>query len=110
MNKLWQELFLELKILHTKTPPNIIERCCRTIVSILKTMGREMQEEWDLGVKAACLAYNTTVHTSNGQTQFFATFGHEAPLPPLEAPLGYIQFLKQTGRWNYPIIRLDRNN
>ena len=78
MNKLWQELFLELKILHTNTTPNMIERCYRTIVSILKTMGREMQEEWDLGVKAACLAYITTVHTGIGQTQFFATFGREA--------------------------------
>ena len=24
-------------------------------------MGSEMQNEWDLGVKTACLAYNTTV-------------------------------------------------
>ena len=78
VNMLWQELFLELKILHTNTPPNMIERCYRTIMSILKTMGREMQEEWDLGVKAACLAYITTVHTGIGQTQFFATFGREA--------------------------------
>ena len=80
VNQLWQELFAELKILHTKTPPynpssNIIERWHRTIVSILRTMGREMQNEWDLGVKAACLAYNTTVHSSTGRTPFFATFG-----------------------------------
>jgi len=38
-------------------------------------MGREMQNEWDLGVKAAYLAYNTMVHSSSGQTLFFATFG-----------------------------------
>jgi hypothetical protein len=41
-------------------------------------MGSEMQNKWDLGVKAACLAYNTTVHSSRGQTLFFATFGIEA--------------------------------
>lgn len=84
----------------------MIERCYRTIVSILKTMGREMQEEWDLGVKAACLAYNTTVHTRIAKPN---------ALQPLDVKhffqyIGYIQFLKQTGRWNYPIIRLDRNN
>ena len=32
-------------------------------------------------MKAACLAYNTTVHSSTGQTPFFATFGREAIVP-----------------------------
>ena len=50
-------------------------------MGILRTMGREMQNEWDLGIKAACLAYNTTVHSSTGQTPFFATFGQEAIVP-----------------------------
>ena len=76
VNRLWEEIFSELKILHTKTPPynpssNIIERWHRTIVSLLRTMDSEMQNEWDLGVKAACLAYNITVHSSTGQTPFF---------------------------------------
>ena len=51
-----------------------------------------MQNEWDLGVKAACLAYNTTVHSSTGQTPFFATFGREAIVPI---------------HWVYPIPRPD---
>ena len=87
----------ELKILHTKTPSynpssNIVEQWHRTIVSILRTMGSEMPNEWDLGVKAACLAYNTTVHSSKGQTSFFATFGREA-IDPIH--------------WVYPIPKPD---
>ena len=87
----------ELKILHTRTPhynpsSNIVERWHRTIVSILRTKGREMQNEWDLGIKAPCLAYNTTVHSSTGQTPFFATFGREVIVPI---------------HWVYPIPRQD---
>ena len=86
VNKLWIELSSELKILHTRTPPynpssNIMEQWHRTIVGILRSMGSEMQNEWDLGVKAACLAYNTTLHCSTGQTPFFATFRREALFP-----------------------------
>ena len=55
-------------------------------------MGSEMQNEWDLGIKAACLAYNTTVHSSAGQTPFFATFGREAIVPI---------------HWVYPIPKPD---
>ena len=52
VSSLWVELFSELKILHTKTPPynpssNIVKRWHRTILSILRTMGSEMQNEWD---------------------------------------------------------------
>ena len=54
INNLWVELFSKLKILHTRTPPY--------------NPSSNMQNEWDLGVKAACLAYNTTVHASTGQT------------------------------------------
>ena len=32
-------------------------------------------------MKEGCLAYNTTVHSSTGQTLFFATFGREAIVP-----------------------------
>ena len=97
INKLWAELFSELKILHTRTPPynpssNIVEQWHRIIVIILRTMGREMQNKWELGVKAACLAYNTMVHSSTGQTLFFATFGREAIVPI---------------HWVYPIPKPD---
>ena len=61
VNQLWKDLFQEVKILHTKTPPynpslNIVKRYHPTIVVFLRAMGREMENEWDLGVKAACLS------------------------------------------------------
>jgi len=62
--------YLKLKILHTKTTP--YNSCLRTIVGILRAMGRVMQDEWNLGVKA----YNTTL-----QTPFFTMFWWEATLP-----------------------------
>ena len=62
-------------------------------MSILRAKGQEIQEEWDLGVKAACLAYNTTMHTSTGQTPFFAMFGQEAML---------------SVNWIYPVPKADR--
>jgi len=40
-----------------------------------------MQNEWDLGVKTTFLTYNMMVHSSTGQTPFFASFGREATLP-----------------------------
>ena len=55
-------------------------------------MGNVMQNEWDLGVKAACLDYNTTVHSSTGLTTFFATFEREAIVPI---------------HWVYPIPKPD---
>ena len=54
--------------------------------------GGEMQNEWCVGVKAACLVYNTTVHSSTGQTPFFATFGNKAIVPV---------------HWIYPIPKAD---
>ena len=57
---------------------NIVEGWHRTIVSILRTMDRKIRNEWDLGVKSACLAYNTKVHSSTSQTPFLATFEREA--------------------------------
>ena len=51
-------------------------------------MGWEMQNE----CKSGFLAYNTTVHSSTGQTPFFATFGREAIVPI---------------HWVYPIPKPD---
>ena len=55
-------------------------------------MGSDMQSDCDLGVKEACLAYNTTIHSSTGQTPFFATFGCKAIVPV---------------HWIYPIPKAD---
>ena len=47
-------------------------------MGILLDMGWEMQEEWDLSVKAASLDYNKTMLTSTGQTPIFTMFGWTA--------------------------------
>lgn len=57
--------------------------------------GGEMQNEWDLGMKTACLAYNNTVFSSAGQAPFFATFGLEM-----------IVFLY----WIYQILKADSDS
>ena len=86
VNFLWKELFSEFNILHTTTPAynpssNIIERFHRNLEDILRCMGEEIVHEWDLSVKSAILAYNTSVHSSTGVTLFYAMYGREAILP-----------------------------
>ena len=53
VNSLWKELFSELKIQHTTTPPynsssNPVERFHRTIIAIFRTRGDGVQDNWDL--------------------------------------------------------------
>ena len=43
-------------------------------------MGGVIVHEWDLSVKSAVLAYNTTAHSSTGITLFYAMYGREAIL------------------------------
>ena len=73
-------------------------------MGILRTMGSEMQNEWDLGVKAACLAYNTMVYSSTGQTPFFATFGREAIVPiQWVYPIPWVDVVKDVSAWTETI-------
>ena len=73
-------------------------------MSILPTMGREMQNEWDLGVKAA---YNTPVHGGTGQTPFFATFGKEAIVPiHWVSPIPKPDAEKDVSAWNKKVFKL----
>ena len=73
-------------------------------MGILRTMGREMQNEWDLGVKAACLACNTTLHSSTDQTLFFAIFGREAIDPiHLVYPMPQADVEKDVSAWTETI-------
>ena len=86
VNNLWKELFSELKVQHTTTPPynpssNPVERFHRTIIAILRTRGEGIQENWDLWINASVFAYNTTVSSSTGVTPHYAMFGREATLP-----------------------------
>ena len=69
VNNLWKELFSELKIQHTTTPPynpssNPVERFHRTIIAILWTRGEGVQDNWDLWINASVFEYNTMVSSS----------------------------------------------
>ena len=68
VNNLWKELSSELKIQHTTTSSNPVERFHRTIIAILRTKGEGVQDNWDLWINASVFAYNTTVRSSIGVT------------------------------------------
>lgn len=59
---------------------NIVERCHRTLYTMLKVFMERDDKEWAQYLPAMTSAYNTKVHASTGVTPFYATFGREARL------------------------------
>ena len=83
VNNLWRELFLEFKIQHTTIPlynpsSNLVERFHRTLIAMLKTRGKGIQDNWDLWINASVFAYNTSLSRSTRVTPHYAMFGRDA--------------------------------
>lgn len=54
-----------------------IERVFNTFHAMLRTYTAANQLDWDLHLPAISLAYNTTTHSSTGETPFFLFFGRD---------------------------------
>ena len=86
VNKTWAELCQKLEIKKKETPPynpnsNPVERFHRTLNAIFRTFMDRDDPGWERYLPMACMAYNSKVHSSTGQTPFLAWMGREARLP-----------------------------
>src|SRR5690554_5749813 len=81
----WLEQKLDIRQLRTSSlhpQTNAIpERFNRTIVTMLSYYVSERQDDWDVFLPGALLAYRTAIHPSTGYSPFFLMFGREAREP-----------------------------
>ncbi len=65
----------------------VVERCNRTILSLLRTVVSEQQNDWDDHLPATLCAYRSTPHASTGVSPHKMVYGIEMTLP-LDLMLG----------------------
>jgi hypothetical protein len=58
-----------------------VERMNRTLKDILLKLVNEKQNEWDIWIPQALLAYRSTKHSSTRFSPFTLMFGREARIP-----------------------------
>lgn len=86
----WRRYMEKMNVDHTTTSPyhpqanGIDERLNGTLMRILKAYVNDYQEDWDIKLKWALYAYNTTVHDSTGYSPYQLLHG----LDP-RSPLGF---------------------
>ena len=56
----------------------LVERLNHTPVSMLSVVVQDRHHEWEDHLRATCMAYNTSVQSTNGFTPFYLMFGREA--------------------------------
>ena len=57
-----------------------MERANRTILSMLATVVKN-HKDWESHLRATCMAYNTSIQSTTGQSPFFLMFGRRARIP-----------------------------
>jgi len=81
-----------------------VERSNHTVEAILAKIIGDDQQNWDLYLPKALLAFRTSIHEVTGFTPYWLVFGH-APQLPIDVMTGhidsnkaqsYLQFVKQT--------------
>ena len=76
-----------LGVTKTRTTPyhpqsdGLVERFNRTLLDMLATAAREKPFDWESQLRRLCLAYNSSVHPTTGETPFFLMFGRQVRLP-----------------------------
>ncbi len=76
-----------LAVTKSRTPPyhpqsdGLVERCNRTLLSMLATAATEQPFEWEDHLRRLCMAYNTSVHPTTGYTPFYLMYGRQARMP-----------------------------
>ena len=84
--KLIEELCRLLQVEKTRTIPyhpqgdGLVERANRTILSMLATVVKN-HKDWESHLRATCMAYNTSIQSTTGQSPFFLMFGRRARIP-----------------------------
>ena len=75
-----------LQVEKTRTTPyhpqgdGLVERANRTILSMLATVVKN-HKDWESHLRATCMAYNTSIQSTTGQSPFFLMFGRRARIP-----------------------------
>lgn len=84
--KLIEELCKLLQVEKSHTTPyhpqgdGLVERANRTILDMLATVVKN-HKDWESHLRATCMAYNTSIQSTTGQSPFFLMFGRRARIP-----------------------------
>ncbi len=89
----------------------VVERCNRTLLSMLRTVVSEQQNDWDDHLPATLCAYRSTPHASTGVSPYKMVYGVEMTLPMdlmlgdtgpeqpgQECPYEYVEWIKDSLR------------
>ena len=85
-SQLLHEICKLLNIHKTRTTPyhpqsdGLVERLNRTLLSMLSTCTHDHPFNWEQQLRKVCMAYNSSVQSSTGNTPFYLMFGCQAQL------------------------------